>query len=72
MNSENSSGLKWTDTLDIAVELAERHPEVDPIRINFVDLMRLVMALPGFVEDQRHCGEKQHEAIQLAWIEELT
>jgi len=32
--------------------------------------MRWVMALPGFTEDERHCGEKKLEAIQLAWIEE--
>jgi FeS assembly protein IscX len=62
--------MKWTDTLDIAIELAERHPEVDPARVNFVDLMRLVMALPGFADDQKHCGEKILEAIQMAWIEE--
>jgi FeS assembly protein IscX len=62
--------MKWTDTLDIAIELAERHPDVDPQRINFVDLMRWVMELPGFEEDGRHCGEKKLEAIQQAWIDE--
>lgn len=62
--------MKWTDSLDIAIELAEAHPEVDPSRINFVDLMRWVMELPGFEEDQSHCGEKKLEAIQLAWIDE--
>jgi len=71
MTSAEPSGLKWTDTLDIAIELAERHPEVDPNRINFVDLMRWVMELPGFTEDERHCGEKKLEAIQMAWIEEV-
>lgn len=67
-----SQMLKWTDTLEIAIELAERHPEVDPNKLNFVDLMRWVMALPGFSEDERHCGEKKLEAIQMAWIEELN
>ncbi|MCF8178302.1 MAG: Fe-S cluster assembly protein IscX [Sulfuritalea sp.] len=62
--------MKWTDSLDIAIELAEAHPEVDPSKINFVDLMRWVMELPGFEEDQSHCGEKKLEAIQLAWIDE--
>jgi len=62
--------MKWTDTLDIAIELAERHPEIDPKTVNFVDLMRMVMALPGFEENQSHCGEKKLEAIQLAWMEE--
>lgn len=62
--------MKWTDSLDIAIELAERHPDVDPKSINFVDLMRWVMELPGFEEDERHCGEKKLEAIQQAWIDE--
>ncbi len=63
--------MKWTDSLDIAIELAERHPEVDPKALNFVDLMRWVMELPGFEEDERHCGEKKLEAIQQAWIDEV-
>lgn len=63
--------MKWTDSLAIAIELAERHPEVDPKKLNFVDLMRWVMALPDFEEDERHCGEKQLEAIQQAWIDEV-
>ncbi len=63
--------MKWTDTLDIAIELAERHPDVDPTKVNFVDLMRLVMTLPGFAESEKHCGEKILEAIQMAWIEEI-
>lgn len=63
--------MKWTDSLDIAIELAERHPDVDPKTVNFVDLMRWVMALPGFEEDEKHCGEKKLEAIQQAWIDEV-
>lgn len=63
--------MKWTDTLDIAIELADRHPNVDPTTINFVELMQWVMALPGFEDDPKHCGEKILEAIQMAWIEEI-
>ena len=63
--------MKWTDVNEIAVELAEAHPEVDPAKINFVDLMRWVAALPGFDYDPRRCGEKILEAIQQAWLEEI-
>jgi FeS assembly protein IscX len=63
--------MKWTDSLDIAIALSESHPEVDPERINFVDLMDWVMALPGFEENENHCGEKKLEAIQQAWIDEV-
>ena len=64
--------MKWTDTLDIALALIETHPEVDPLQLNFVDLMGWVLALPGFADDPKHCGEKILEAIQQAWIDELS
>ena len=63
--------LKWTDVVDIAIELDEAHPDVDPAAVNFVDLMNWVLALPDFDDDPNHCGEKILEAIQAAWIEEL-
>ena len=63
--------MKWTDVSEIAIELAEAHPDVDPAKINFVDLMRWVLALPGFDDDPKHCGEKVLEAIQQAWIDEV-
>lgn len=62
--------LKWTDSLEIAIELDEAHPEVDPLRVNFVDLRNWVLALPAFDDDPAHSGEKILEAIQMAWIEE--
>jgi FeS assembly protein IscX len=62
--------LKWTDTLDIAIELEEAHPDADPIHVNFVDLRNWVMALDEFDDAPKHCGERILEAIQMAWIEE--
>jgi FeS assembly protein IscX len=62
--------LSWTDTLDIAIELDEAHPEVDPMQVNFVDLRNWVLALEDFDDDPEHCGERILEAIQMAWIEE--
>lgn len=62
--------LKWTDSLDIAIELDEKHPDVDPRRVNFVDLRKWVLELDEFDDDPEHSGEKILEAIQMAWIEE--
>ena len=62
--------LKWTDTLEIAEALIETHPEQDPAQVNFVDLMQWVMALPGFEDDPKRCGERVLEAIQQTWIDE--
>ncbi len=62
--------LKWVDTLDIAIELYDTRPDVDPKFINFVDLRQWVIALEEFDDDPEHSGERILEAIQLAWIEE--
>jgi FeS assembly protein IscX len=62
--------MKWTDSREIAIALAEARPDVDPTRVNFVDLRDWVLALPGFDDDPSRCGEKILEAIQMAWIEE--
>jgi FeS assembly protein IscX len=64
--------MKWTDINDIAIELSEAHPAIDPLKINFVDLRDWVMALPEFDDDPKHCGEKILEAIQQAWIDEVA
>ncbi len=63
-------GLKWTDSLDIAISLDECHPDVDPLKVNFVDLRDWVIALDDFEDDPQHSGEKILEAIQMAWIQE--
>ncbi len=63
-------GLRWTDVLDIAIELDEAHPDVDPLKVNFVELRDMVVALPDFDDDPDKTGEKILEAIQMHWIEE--
>ena len=63
--------MRWTDVFDIAIELVETHPNIDPLSVNFVDLRDWVLALESFNDDPEHCGEKVLEAIQQAWIEEL-
>ncbi len=62
--------MKWTDTLDIALELIDAHPDVDPKYIRFTDLHKWVCALPGFDDEPDKSNEKILEAIQMTWIEE--
>ena len=62
--------MKWIDSRDIAIALAEKFPDIDPARVNFVDLRNWVVALDGFDDDPKRSGEKILEAIQAAWIEE--
>ena len=62
--------MKWTDSREIAIALADKFPDTDPKTVNFVDLMSWVMALEGFNDDPKHCGERILEAIQLNWMDE--
>jgi FeS assembly protein IscX len=64
--------LKWTDILEIAIELDEQKPEVDPLTVNFVDLRNWIMELPDFDDDPGRCGERVLEAVQQAWIDERS
>jgi FeS assembly protein IscX len=64
--------MKWTDSREIAIALADARPDTDPKTVRFTDLMQWVMALPGFEDDPKHCGEKILEAIQMAWIDEAS
>jgi FeS assembly protein IscX len=63
--------MKWTDSLEIAIALAEKHPGVDPKTVRFTDLRQWVLELPGFDDDPKHSGEKILEAIQMAWMGEV-
>lgn len=62
--------MKWTDSRELAIALAQAHPDVDPTTIRFTDLHAWVLALAGFSDDPRRSGEKILEAIQTAWIDE--
>ena len=55
---------------EIAIELAEKHPDIDPTYILFTDLRRLVMELEGFIDSPEKTNEKILEAIQMLWLEE--
>ena len=68
---EDKMQLHWTDITDIAIELAEKHPNVNPLQIRFTDLHNWVIQLEGFQDDPKRGGEKVLEAIQQAWIEEV-
>ena len=63
--------MKWTDINTLAEELVDTYPEIDPTKINFVDLMNWIKLLPNFY-DARQCNEKILEAVQQAWIDEKS
>ncbi len=55
---------------EIAIALADKHPDVDPEHHPLRRPLRWVLALDGFDDDPKHSGEKILEAIQQAWIDE--
>ena len=67
-----AKALKWSDSQDIAMALAEAHPAVDVQHIRFTELHKLVTELDGFVDEPGKSNEKLLEAIQMAWLDELA
>ena len=50
--------MLWTDVNDIAIELYEKFPEVDPQYVLFTDLRKWVLDLEGFEDDADRSNEK--------------
>jgi FeS assembly protein IscX len=62
--------MQWTDAEDLALALAGRYPDTDPLTVRFTDLRQWVIELPGFTGDPAVSSEGKLEAIQMAWYEE--
>ncbi len=62
--------LDWLDVLDIAIELNDSFPDMDPQWISFPDLHKKICNLDNFIGDPEKSNEKILEAIQMHWIEE--
>ena len=65
-------GLKWHDSEDIAAQLIEEHPGVNPLQVRFTDLHRWVTELDDFDDDLKGSTEGKLEAIQMAWLQEFN
>ena len=62
--------LDWDDTEDIAIQLADKFPDTDPLSVRFTDLHKWVTELEAFGGDASASNEGKLEAIQMAWHEE--
>ncbi len=62
--------FKWTDSEEIALQLMDLKPDLDPLTVRFTDLRLWILELPGFVGDPAGSNEGILEAIQMAWYEE--
>ena len=57
--------LKWTDSLEIAIQLDEKYPDIDPQQIRYTDLHKWICELDNFKDDPNKSNEKILEAIQM-------
>ncbi|MBI2847192.1 MAG: Fe-S cluster assembly protein IscX [Chloroflexi bacterium] len=64
-------GLIWDDDEDIAMELAEAHPDVDPLDISFPTMLKWITELKGWEDDPQSANEGKLENIQMKWHEEF-
>ena len=60
----------WDNAEEIGIQLAEKHPNVDPLTVRFTDLHKYVTELEGFTDDPAKSNESKLEAIQMAWYQE--
>jgi len=63
--------MKWTDTREIAIALADKFPDQAPLELRFTDLHQWVTELDDFDDDPQCSNEKILEAIQMLWLEEV-
>jgi FeS assembly protein IscX len=63
--------ITWSNILEIAIELSETYPELDPQWISFPDLHKKICNLKNFDDNPQNSNEKILEAIQMAWMDEL-
>ena len=64
--------MKWIDIYDIAIELADAYPGLDPYSISFTSLHEYVCNLDNFSDKPDKSSEKILEAIQAAWADEIN
>ena len=62
--------MDWLDVYEIALELSDKFPNVDPQWISFPDLHDKVCKLENFIGEPKKFNEKILESIQMHWIEE--
>ncbi len=61
----------WDNAEDIAIALADKFPDTDPMTVRFTDLHKWITELSGFSGDPMGSNEGKLEAIQMAWHEEF-
>jgi FeS assembly protein IscX len=62
--------LHWDDAEDLAIALADKFPDLNPLEVRFTDLHQWITQLPLFADNPAASNEGKLERIQMAWHEE--
>lgn len=60
----------WHDVDDIALDLVEKYPYLDPLTVKLPELKKMVTELATFGDNPEAANDKILEAIQSAWYDE--
>ena len=63
--------LNWTDYREVGELLFEKYDTIDPLTVRFSDMHKWILDLEDFEGKPDQSNEKQLEAIQMAWYEEV-
>ncbi len=61
--------LTWQDVEEIGRDLAEKYPEVDPLKVPLATVRTYVTGLARFSDDPAAADDRVLEAIQAAWYD---
>jgi FeS assembly protein IscX len=64
--------LYWDDAYAVALALMERHPQVDPLGVDWETLHHWVTELPDFSDDPDFVHRGWLRDIQKEWYEEVS
>lgn len=64
--------MKWNQPIEIAIELYDQNPDLDPLTLSFEKLHAMVCALEDFDDDPEASNEHILEAILMAWLDERS
>jgi FeS assembly protein IscX len=65
------ANLDWSDTENIAILLANRYPDIDPLGASLAQLQEWITGLEELGGNQG-ASEAQLEDIRIAWHDEYT
>jgi FeS assembly protein IscX len=49
--------IMWSDAEEIGIQLQEKFPDTDPLKVRFTDLHKYVTELDGFADDPQKSNE---------------